>query len=83
VEVHLSDENSNKKGGNNDMRCMMEARLKSRQPVAVVHQAATLDQAIDGAAEKLSKLVESTFGRLCNESDRKTDRRAPRTNFTE
>jgi ribosome-associated translation inhibitor RaiA len=64
VEVHLSDENSNKKGGNNDMRCMMEARLESRQPVAVTHQAATLDQAVDGAADKLTKLVASTLGRL-------------------
>lgn len=26
VEVHLSDENSNKKGGNDDIRCMMEAQ---------------------------------------------------------
>ena len=26
VEVHLSDENSDKKGGNDDMRCVMEAR---------------------------------------------------------
>lgn len=49
VEVHLSDENSNKKGGSDDMRCMMEARLQGRQPIAVTHQAATLDQAVAGA----------------------------------
>ena len=64
VEVHLSDENSEKKDGNDDMRCMMEARLEGRQPIAVTHQAATLDQAVDGAADKLSKLIESTLGRL-------------------
>ena len=61
VEVHLSDENSEKNG---DMRCVMEARLEGRQPIAVTHQAATLDQAIDGAADKLTKLIESTLGRL-------------------
>ena len=49
VEIHLSDENSNKKGGNDNMRCVMEARLEGRRPIAVTHQAATLDQAVDGA----------------------------------
>ena len=39
VEVHLSDENSDKKHGNDDMRCMMEARLEGHQQVAVTHHA--------------------------------------------
>ena len=64
VEVHLSDENSGKKGGHDDMRCVMEARLEGRQPIAVTHHAATVDQAVDGAADKLTKLIESTLGRL-------------------
>jgi ribosome-associated translation inhibitor RaiA len=64
VEVHLSDVNSGAKGGNDDVRCMMEARLERRQPIAVTHQAATVDQAIDGAAEKLKSFIESTLGRL-------------------
>jgi len=63
VEVHLSDENSDKKRGDDDMRCMMEARLENRQPIAVTHQAATLDQAVDGAADKLTKMIESALGR--------------------
>lgn len=64
VEVHLSDEDSGKKGGQDDMRCMLEARLEGRQPIAVTHQAATVDQAVDGAADKLTSLIESTLGRL-------------------
>jgi len=64
VEVHLSDENSGKKGGNEDMRCVLEARLEGRQPVAVTHQAETVDRAVDGAADKLTSLLESTLGRL-------------------
>lgn len=64
VEVQLSDENSGKKGGNDDMRCVMEARLEGRQPVAVTHEAATVDQAVDGAAVKLHRMIESTLGRL-------------------
>jgi hypothetical protein len=46
------------------MRCMMEARLEGRQPLAVTHHAQTLGQAVDGAADKLCRLIDSTLGRL-------------------
>jgi ribosome-associated translation inhibitor RaiA len=72
VEVHLSDASSHK-SGQNDKRCVMEARLEGRQPVAVTHQAATLDEAIDGAAGKLTRLVESTLGRLREQRSDRTD----------
>lgn len=72
VEVHLSDENGDK-SGQNDKRCVMEARLEKRQPVAVTHQAATLDQAVEGAAHKLARLIESTLGRLHDQASRRTD----------
>lgn len=65
VEVHLSDENSDK-AGINDKRCLMEARLEGRQPIAVTHQAANLDLAVQGAAGKLKNMIESTLGRLSN-----------------
>lgn len=42
----------------------MEARLEGRQPIAVTHEAATGHQAIDGAADKLERFIESTLGRL-------------------
>ena len=63
VEVHLSDENSHK-GGENDKRCAMEARLEGRRPVAVTHEANTIEQALDGAAGKLQRSLESTLGKL-------------------
>ena len=63
VEVHLSDENSAKSRGD-DKRCMLEARPAGHQPVVVTHVAATLEQALEGAAEKLERLLASTFGRL-------------------
>ena len=63
VEVHLSDENGGK-SGQHDQRCMLEARLEGRQPVAVTEQAATLEQAVHGAANKLARLLDSTLGRL-------------------
>lgn len=64
VEIHLSDENSDKKVGNDDMCCVLEARLAGHQPVAVTNHADTMNQAVDGAADKLTSLIESTLGRL-------------------
>ncbi len=58
VEVHLSDVNGDKKAGHDDMRCMMEARLEGRHAIAVTDQATTIDQAVDGAADKLANLIE-------------------------
>src|ERR1039458_5649719 len=71
LNAHLSDENGDKSGPN-DKRCVMEARLEGRQPVAVTHQAATLDQALEGAAHKLTRLIESTLGRLHDQASRRT-----------
>jgi len=63
VEVHLSDENGGK-SGQQDQRCMLEARLEGRQPIAVTDHAATLEQAVNGAAHKLARLLDNTLGRL-------------------
>jgi ribosome-associated translation inhibitor RaiA len=63
VEVHLADENAGK-SGQKDQRCMLEARLEGRQPVAVTEHAATLEQAVQGAAQKLAHLLDSALGRL-------------------
>ena len=63
VEVHVSDENA-KKYGSTDKHCMMEARLEKHQPIAVTEDAATLDEAINGAAHKLKRLLDHTLSRL-------------------
>lgn len=63
VEAHLSDTNSHKTKGD-DIRCVLEARLAGHQPIAVTHQAATVELALSGAADKLERSVESTLGRL-------------------
>lgn len=78
VEVHLSEE-----GSQNDKSCMIEARLEGRQPVAVSDHAATLDQAVDGAAGKLARLLESTVGRLHDQQMRRTDPPPPGSTLTE
>ena len=52
---------------------MMEARLEGRQPIAATHQAATLDLAIDGASDKVARMIESTIGRLHEQRKHRTD----------
>ncbi len=63
VEVHLNDVNGGK-AGDNDKRCLMEARIAGHQPVAASHQAETLEQALDGASKKLHRLVDHTLDRM-------------------
>jgi hypothetical protein len=65
VEVHLGDENGSK-GGPDDKRCMMEARITGRQPVAVTHHADTVLSAIHGAAHSLAKAIAAVMGRSAN-----------------
>ena len=64
VEAHVGDDNSRSKSGANDMRCMLEARVAGAKPVAVTHQAENVKQAVNGAADKLLKALESTLGKL-------------------
>ena len=55
VEVYISDENSHK-GGDDDLRCTMEARIRGLKPIAVTHHADNFDQAI--IARSVRKTVE-------------------------
>jgi hypothetical protein len=63
VEVHLRDENGDKPGPH-DKRCQMEARPKGHHPISVTHKAATLEQAVEGAALKLNNALEHFYGKL-------------------
>ena len=65
LEVHLSDEDG-KKNGQNDKRCLIEARLKGFQPIAVSDQSDTHKFAVIGAVEKLKSSLTSIEGRLKN-----------------
>ncbi len=62
VEVHLGDENAGK-SGQRDQRCMVEARLEGRQPVAATALAPTLPLAVQAAADKLARLLDTQIGR--------------------
>lgn len=66
LEVHLSDENSASKSGIADKRCLLEARLAGRDPMAASDVGLTVEQAATGAAKKMVSLLESELGKLGN-----------------
>jgi ribosome-associated translation inhibitor RaiA len=78
VEVHVTDENGTKTVGD-DNRCVMEARLEGLPPFAVTQHAENDHLAIEGAAEKLTHLVEHTVRRSQHERNRRTDPDLPGT----
>jgi ribosome-associated translation inhibitor RaiA len=63
IEMHLGDENAGKHG-DSDKRCMLEARLKNLAPIAVTHQAESLQLAFEGALEKLDRALSHAIGKL-------------------
>lgn len=63
IEVFLGDENSSK-GGSNDKRCSIEARVAGLKPIGVVHHADTIENAIKGATDRIKHALEHTFGKL-------------------
>jgi len=68
VEVYLQDTNSHKQGV--DTRCAIEVSLAGHQPVAVSHGAESVDEAVAGAIDKLTKTLDRTLGRLDDRRDR-------------
>jgi ribosome-associated translation inhibitor RaiA len=62
VEMHLGDQNAGKHG-DSDKRCMLEARLANLAPIAVTHQAESLQMAFEGALQKLDHALRHAVGK--------------------
>jgi hypothetical protein len=63
LEVHLSDEDGGKSGPD-DKRCLLEARMEGRQPIAVTDQADSFIEAVSGASDKMKLALDSIIGRM-------------------
>jgi len=63
VEVHLSDENSDK-SGLNDKKCLMEARLLNRQPIIVTDHSDNVGKSFVSCLNKLRRKVDSIVGKM-------------------
>ena len=53
MEVHLSDMNGHK-DGLNDKRCLLEARVEGRPPIAVTAEEDSYELSVSAAIEKLN-----------------------------
>jgi len=67
MEVHLSDENGGKKA-QNDKKCVLEARLAGKSPIAVTDHGDSMEQAVNGAIDKLKKSLDTIIGRMKDHS---------------
>lgn len=63
LEVKISDKNASKEG-ENDKKCVLEARLKGMQPIAVTGQGNSIDQAVTDATNKMKNSLDSVMGKL-------------------
>ena len=63
VEVHFTDENGSK-DGLEDKRCLLEARISGKEPIAVTNLGSNYDLALNGAISKLKSKLETVAGKM-------------------
>jgi ribosome-associated translation inhibitor RaiA len=63
IEVHLSNENKLSEEFD-DIKCLIEARIERRHPIAITHHANTYKLAVTGATEKLIGILDKMADRL-------------------
>jgi ribosome-associated translation inhibitor RaiA len=74
VEVHLTDENSDKKTRADDMRCVLEVKIDGRPPLVVTEQADTIHNAVIAGSDQLARLVDHTLERVSDRGAAETHR---------
>jgi len=65
IEVHLSDQNAHK-GGPDDIRCKIEARVKGMQPMTVVSTSSSKEKAVEDAIDKMKASLNTVLGKMKN-----------------
>ena len=73
IEAQLSDQNHATRGGAVDKRCMLEARISGRSPLAVTHDAPDQNLAFRGATDKLAHALAHAFGKRDSQNHRERD----------
>lgn len=63
IEVHFSDENGSK-DGLQDKRCLLEARIEGKEPVAVTSEGETYEHALNGAIDKLKASLDTIVDKM-------------------
>ncbi|MFZ6052688.1 HPF/RaiA family ribosome-associated protein [Halocola ammonii] len=62
VEVHLSDENADK-GGERDKKCVLEARPRGMDPIAVSSNDESMEKSLSHALDKLKAALKNALGK--------------------
>jgi hypothetical protein len=65
IELHLKDANG-KKEGVNDKTCVLEARLKGKQPIAVTTEADSVEKAVSNALDKMKVAITTVISKSQN-----------------
>ena len=63
IEVHFGDENS-EKFGKNDKKCLIEARIIKKEPIAVTAYEESIEKAFYTALEKIKRVLTSTHEKM-------------------
>lgn len=63
IEVHLGDENGDK-FGKNDKKCMIEARMEKKNPIAVTAHSESPEKAFYEAVEKIKRSLSTTLEKM-------------------
>ncbi|MDQ8023570.1 MAG: hypothetical protein REI94_17150 [Moraxellaceae bacterium] len=68
AQLHLRDTNGPRAGV--DHRCALEVRPAGSDPIAVTHEAATVNESVKGAIAKMNQRLATVFGKLETVRDR-------------
>ena len=63
IEVHVTDENGSKTSPN-DKKCVIEARIEKKQPIAVTAHGDTAEKSFFEALEKVQRVLETTVEKI-------------------
>ncbi len=63
IEEHFSDEHRNKSAPN-DKKCVIEARVEKKQPIAVTATADSAEKAFFEALEKIQRVLDTTLDKI-------------------
>lgn len=72
VDVHLTGEKNEKTSnrGPVEKRCLLKAQPKHHRSLVASKEASDIDDAFSGAATKMQRLLENTYGRLSDKRRR-------------
>lgn len=63
LDVHLTDENGKKEGGE-DKKCLLEAHIEKMNPIVSTNHAGTYELSLTGAIDNLKAALDKQMGKL-------------------